>query len=183
MNLEQRIRRLEDREAIRTLISRYGLLVDQRDIEQVGLLFTKDGVFRSIDGKIDSSGRDAVIEQFHKRYAVLGPSNHFTHDIVTEFDETDPDRATGWVNSHAEVVRNGAALWAALRYHDEYRREEGEWRFRRRELHFFYYLSPKDYPEALGQLLRNRAYAEPIAADYPENSATWRDYYAKYPRD
>jgi hypothetical protein len=182
MNLEQRIRRLEDRDAIRTLIGRYGRLVDERDIQGVGMLFTKNGSFRSVDGKIASTGRDAVIEQFHKRYAVLGPSNHFTHDIVIDLDDADPDSASGWVNSHAEVVRNGVALWAALRYHDQYRREDGVWRFQVRELHFFYYVSPKDYPELLGQLMRNRAYTEPLPADYPENSATWKAYYAKYPQ-
>ena len=64
MNLEQRIRRLEDRDAIRTLIGRYGRLVDERDIQGVGMLFTTNGSFRSVDGKISSTGRDAVIEQF-----------------------------------------------------------------------------------------------------------------------
>jgi len=182
MNLEQRIRRLEDRDAIRNLIARYGRLVDERDIAGVGMLFTRDGSFRSVDGKIASTGRDSVIEQFHKRYAVLGPSNHFTHDMFIELDDTDPDLASGWVNSHAEVVRNGVALWAALRYHDRYRREEGVWRFHVRELHFFYYLSPKDYPEMLGKLMRNRAYTEPLPADFPENSDTWKDYYSKYPQ-
>lgn len=182
MNFGDRLRRLEDREEIRALICRYGLLVDQRDIDAVGLLFTRDGIFRSVDGKITSTGRDEVIGQFHKRYAVLGPSNHFTHDTIIEFDAADPDRATGWVNSHAEVVRDGSALWAALRYHDEYRREDDVWRFRIRELHFFYYLSPKDYPEQLGELMRNRAYAEPLPADYPEKSDSWQKYYAKFPR-
>jgi hypothetical protein len=43
-------------------------------------------------------------------------------------------------------------------------------------------VSPKDYPELLGQLMRNRAYTEPLPADYPENSATWKAYYAKYPQ-
>ncbi|MBM4192093.1 MAG: nuclear transport factor 2 family protein [Gammaproteobacteria bacterium] len=119
MNLEQRIHRLEDRESIRTLIARYGLIVDQRDIGSVGMLFMRDGSFRSLDGKIASEERDAV----------LGPSNHFTHDVVIDLDESDPGLASGWVNSHAEVVRNGVALWTALRYHDRYRREDGIWRF------------------------------------------------------
>ena len=121
-------------------------------------------------------------DQFHRRYAVLGPSNHFVHESVVEFDTADPNLATGWVNSHAEVVRNGAALWAALRYHDRYQRENGEWRFAERLLHFFYYLSPQEYPSRLGELYRNRAYPEPLPADYPENLPSWQEYYARYPK-
>jgi uncharacterized protein (TIGR02246 family) len=181
-SLEKRLQQLEDREAIRTLIAKYCLLVDSRDIEQVAMLFTCDGRFASSDGKIESRGRPQIVEQFHRRYAVLGPSNHFVHESVIEFNSEDPDIASGWVNSHAEVVRHGSALWAALRYHDRYRREEGQWRFEERLLHFFYYLTPKEYPDALGDLYRNRAYTEPLAADYPEKLASWRAYYAKHPQ-
>lgn len=180
--LERRLRALEDREAIRTLVARYCLLVDAREITQVALLFARDGRFASADGKIESRGRSEITEQFHRRYAVLGPSNHFVHESVVEFDPLDPDVATGWVNSHAEVVRNGTALWAALRYHDRYRREDGEWRFEERLLHFFYYLSPREYPDHLGELQRNRAYPEPLPADYPERLPSWQDYYARHPR-
>jgi len=182
MQLEQRIRRLEDREEIRALIARYCRTVDERDIEGVAQLFTVDGIFESIDGKIAATGRDAVVAQFHRRFAVLGPSNHFTHDAIVEFDDADENRACGWVNSHAEVVRNGAALLAALRYEDSYRREDQKWRFARRTLHFFYYLTPGEYPDLLGRRDRNRAYPEPVLADFPEGSATWSEYYRLHPQ-
>jgi ketosteroid isomerase-like protein len=179
---EQRLRRLEDREAIRELIARYGFAVDDRDIAAIAACFARDGAFRSIDGELNAQGRDAVIAQFHGRFAVLGPSNHFTHDAIFEFDDGNPDRATGLVNSHAEVVRNGQAMWASMRYRDEYVREQGHWRFRDRLLAFFYYLSPGDYARLLEQPMRNRAYAEPRPADVPEQTATWRSYYAQHPR-
>lgn len=180
-SLEARIRRLEDRESIRGLVALYGAHVDNRDIERLGDCFTQDCCFRSMDGRMDARGRQAVIGQFHGRFAVLGPSYHFTHDSVVEFDAGDPDLARGWVNSHAEVVRNGAALLAAIRYHDEYRREDGRWRFRERLLGFFYYLAPADYPSLLGERLRNRAYEVPLPADLPEATATWQQYYAAWP--
>ncbi|MBU6212318.1 MAG: nuclear transport factor 2 family protein [Gammaproteobacteria bacterium] len=182
MQLEQRIRRLEDRESIRLLVANYCRLVDQRDIVGIPLLFTQDGRFESVDGKIAARGREAIVDQFHRRFAVLGPSNHFTHDAVVEFDPLNPDAAHGWVNSHAEVVRNGVALLAALRYEDDYRLEEDRWRFARRTLHFFYYLSPDEYPRSLGQRDRNRAYLEPLPADFPEASSTWQDYYRQFPQ-
>ena len=180
--LEQRLRRLEDREAIRELIAQYGFAVDDRDIEKLSSCFTRDGTFRSLDGVLDARGRDAVIAQFHGRFAVLGPSNHYTHDAILSFDDSDTDRAAGLVNSHAEVVRNGQAMWAALRYRDEYAREDGRWRFRERLLAFFYYLAPGDYAQLLGDPLRNRADAAPRAADVSEQTATWKRYYARHPR-
>lgn len=179
--LEHRIARLEARVEIRELVAHYCFTVDARDIEGISRCFTRDGVMRSLDGAMNASGRDAVIEQFHGRFAVLGPSNHFTHDHLIEFDPQDTERATGIVNSHAEVVRHGEALWASLRYHDEYRREDGRWRFRVRTLAFFYYTKPAEYSSVLLGSARNRAYDEPQPADFPEKLDSWRRYYRDHP--
>ena len=179
MNIDQRIARLEARADIRELVAQYCFTIDARDIEGIGQCFTRDGSFRSQDGVMNASGREAVIAQFHSRFAVLGPSNHFTHDHVIQFDDTDAGRASGVVNSHAEVVRNGEAMWASLRYHDGYAYEEGRWRFRDRSLAFFYYLRPLD---VMNDSLRNRAYASPHPPDFPEGLATWADYYREHPR-
>jgi ketosteroid isomerase-like protein len=182
MNIEQRMARLEARAEIRDLIARYCFVIDGRDIDGIGDCFTHDGVFRSIDGAMNASGRNAVVEQFHQRFAELGPSNHFTHDHLITFDDDDATHATGLVNAHAEVVRNDAAMWTSLRYHDEYRHEDGRWRFRVRSLAFFYYLRPEDYADAMKGTLRNRAYAKPHRTDFPEDLATWQNYYKERPR-
>ena len=179
-SLEARVARLEARHEIRELVARYCFTVDARDIEGIAACFTRDGAMRSLDGVMDARGRDAVVNQFHGRFEVLGPSNHFTHDHLIEFDADDPDRATGIVNSHAEVVRNGRALLASLRYHDEYRREDGSWRFHLRLLSFFYYLEPGEYAAVLRDPLRNRAYAEPRPADFPERLDTWQRYHREH---
>lgn len=176
--LEARIRRLEDREAIRALVGRYGLVIDDRDIEGIADCFTEDGRFRSRDGVLDAQGREAVVAQFHGRFSVLGPSNHFTHDHLVWFDDDSPDLARGLVTSHAEVVRNGTAMLAALRYADAYRRcADGRWRFADRELSFFYYLDVADYAACLPRADRMRAYESPKAADVPEGLDSWRRYH------
>jgi hypothetical protein len=180
--LEQRIARLEARAEIRELVGRYCFTIDERDIEGIGQCFTRGGAFRSLDGVMNAVGRDAVVEQFHGRFSVLGPSNHFTHDHVIEFDERDSARASGIVNSHAEVVRNNEPMLASLRYHDDYRFEEGRWRFEARVLSFFYYVRLEEYREAMGGTLRNRAYPAPQSADFPESSPAWQDYYFRRPR-
>lgn len=182
MTLEQRIARLEAREQIRELVATYCFIIDSRDIDGIGRCFTRSGSFRSIDGAMNASGREAIVEQFHGRFAVLGPSNHFTHDHVIAFDDSDSAHATGLINSHAEVVRNDEAMLTSLRYHDDYRYEEGRWRFNDRSLEFFYYLQPKDYASAMKGPLRNRAYTKPHRADWPEELATWQNYYRERPR-
>jgi hypothetical protein len=137
---------------------------------------------RSLDGVMNARGRAAVIEQFHGRFAVLGPSNHYTHDHVIEFDEADSSGARGVVNSHAEVVRNGELLVASLRYQDRYRVEDGRWRFAERVLAFFYYARPSELDAVMRGTDRNRAYAEPRPADYPEASVHWQAYYRERAR-
>jgi hypothetical protein len=181
-SVEQRLARLEARTELRELVARYCFTIDERDIEGIGECFTRGGSFRSQDGVMNAVGREAVVAQFHGRFAVLGPSNHFTHDHVIEFENNDAMRASGLVNAHAEVVRGGEPMLASLRYHDEYRFEEGRWRFHVRSLAFFYYLRPTDYREAMGGFLRNRAYQEPRTADFPENSAHWKRYEQDHPR-
>jgi ketosteroid isomerase-like protein len=174
--VEQRLRRLEDRAQLRELVARYGIAIDDRDIEVIADLFTADGRFRSQDGVMDARGRAAVLEQFRGRFAALKATNHIAHDQILTFGE-DPDSADGLVTSHAEVWRNGRALIAALRYRDTYRREEGRWRFADRLLSFLYYLPVDEYAEGLGSRLRMRAYGDQRAADYPEGTPSWSLYH------
>ena len=63
--LEARLRRLEDRFEIDELIARYCLVMDNRDVEAIGALFTPDVHVWSADGVMNSRGRDAAIEMFH----------------------------------------------------------------------------------------------------------------------
>jgi ketosteroid isomerase-like protein len=177
--MEERLRRLEDREAIKELVARYGLVMDDRDMANMPALFTEDVHIRSLDGVMDARGRDAALELYRGRFAVLGPSNHFTHDKIIRFDDADPDRARGTVLSHAEMNRKGQPMLAAIRYEDRYRREGGQWRIAERVFAFFYYVATAEYLDALGAGVerRMRAYEEPAPADIPEGLASWQTYY------
>lgn len=177
MNLERRLRRLEDREEIRTLVARYTFAVDNRDLGAIEACFTQDAQFRSRDGVLSAVGRAAVMEQFKRRFSALGPGAHYTHDHVVWFDEGAPDEPRGLVSSHAELFRNGRAMIASLRYEDRYMHEGGQWRFADRLLSFFYYLPTVEYPNILGRRDRMRAYDKPRDADIPEGLPTWRDYH------
>lgn len=182
--LSQRIARLEAKDQIRELCARYNHAVDDRDIETLGALFCSDGRFRSRDGVMDAQGRDRVIEQFHGRFAAIGPSNHILHDHIITLEDPAaagdaPAAATGLINSHAEVWRGGAMMIAALRYADRYRVEDGQWRFEDRLLSFMYYLPVQEYADAMENADRMRAYGDHRPADYPEGLASWQSYYGR----
>jgi ketosteroid isomerase-like protein len=180
--LEERVRRLEDRASIGELIARYCLVMDNRDVDSIEQLFTPDVHIWSADGVMDSRGREAAVAMFCGRFSVLGPSNHFTHDRILEFDPVDHDRATGLVLAHAEMQRKGQPMLAAIRYRDVYQRcEGGRWRFRERGLSFMYYVPTADYLDAFGPGIdsRMRAYDRAAPADWPEKLPTWQRYYRK----
>lgn len=168
--IEERVGRLESLWEIRQLVARYCFAIDNRDLAAVGALFAEDAVFRSKDGMMEARGVPAILRQFEGRFAVLGVSNHITHDHVIDLDG---EQATGLVSAHAEVWRKGEAQIAALRYADCYARIGGRWLFRERVLSFLYYVPVADYAAVLGRRERNLAYDKPMPADYPESLPTW----------
>lgn len=173
-----RLQRLEDREEIRTLVARYTFAVDNRDVRAIETLFAENARFRSKDGVMNASGREAIMKQFEGRFSALGHGAHYGHDHVIWFEsETARAPARGLLSSHAELVRNGETMVTALRYKDEYVIDNGRWVFADRLLSFFYYLKAEDYPRDFRERSRVRAYAEPHEADYPEALPTWRRYH------
>ena len=175
----RRLQQLEDRAEIGELVARYGLVMDNRDMQGMRELFTPDVIVRSADGVMNATGLESVIDMFRARFSVLGPSNHFTHDRIVDFDATDPELARGTVLAHAEMNRKGRPMLAAIRYADRYQRHRGRWRFAERVLAFFYYVPTAEYLDALGAGLssRMRAYDEARPADWPEGIASWREFY------
>ena len=172
-SLESRLAEVEDRLAIRELVSRYCFAIDDRDLASVGDLFTDDAFFGSADRAMGATGRTDILRQFESRYSVMGASNHVSHDHVIEFDGR--DKAHGRVAVHAEVWRNERAMITALRYADSYVKADGRWRFSQRLLSFMYYLPVEEYRTAMGELGRNRAGPVPLPADWPERMPTWTE--------
>ena len=177
-DLKRRVRRLEDREEIKTLVARYVFAVDNRDMPAIEACFAKGARFCSQDGALNAVGRDEVMAQFRARFSVLGAGAHYTHDHVVWIAE-DGSAAFGLVSSHAELFRNGRSMIASLRYEDRYEREAGSWRFADRLLSFLYYVDAADYVGMLGRRDRMRAYEAPQDADFPEGLASWREYYGQ----
>lgn len=167
-DLEARVRRLEDLEEIRALAIRYGFAVDERDIPGICALFSADGELRTTSAS-KGRGTEAIAGYYRGGYRVLGPTYHYTHGHLIDFDADDPNRATGVVFSHAEVMRGGVPMVTALRYHDTYVREPDGWRFRERVQSYMYFVDVRDYAQAMGHPLRmRRAPDDWQPADWPE---------------
>jgi ketosteroid isomerase-like protein len=175
-DLELRIARLESRAELRELVSRYAIACDEHDIPHLESLFTSDAVFDSTNGQMVATGRGEVIDMFRQVLANRGPGYHWTHDHLIRFDRGSETLASGLLLSHAETTPNGTHSLSAMKYDDEYRVEDGSWRFARRTISFLYYVPVSEYNGALSRQDRVVAGEQRLSADYPESLAAWIDF-------
>lgn len=134
--LRREVRELRDRNEIVELVARYGRAVDDRDWDELAAQYTPDAVFDSAAGR--SVGRDAIIAYYKERTDEYVASYHYPHSHEITF--TGPDDAEGIACAHAELTIDGETVMVALRYHDDYRRVEGRWRFHERDTKLLYVL-------------------------------------------
>jgi hypothetical protein len=179
---DQRVQRVEDRQAIQELGILYGFIMDERDEAGIRQIFTDDATLNSQDGVFAAAGIEEIVTAYLGRFAALGPTNHFSHGHVVRFDDGDPDVARGLLAGHAEVVRDGTGMQVALRYKDAYRRDGGRWKFSARLMSYMYYLPAAEYAEGFGAKDSMRAYGDRRPSDWPEalyapSGGAWlRDY-------
>lgn len=169
------LQRVLDRFEIQDLVARYGMAVDDRDLDTLADLFTVEGAFRHADGAVDVTGRDEVVAFYRRQLGRTGPSYHYPSSHLVEF--AGGDEATGVVNAHAEMAIDGTTVVAAIRYEDRYRREDGRWRFVERRLQFLYMMPLADLPHELGGRLRCRWPPPSRPAQLPESLESWRRFY------
>lgn len=179
-HIESRLSRLEARNHISELVTRYALACDEHDLGALTSLFTPDAEFDTPNGMMQASGRDAIIALFDQVLSVRGPGYHWTHDHIIRFDRGSDDLASGLIFSHAETIPNGVQSLAAMSYRDEYQRIDGAWLFARRELRFLYYVPVSQYDGALARRDRVVAGAARVPADYPETLLAWRAFDARH---
>ncbi len=130
--LEQRIRAIEDREAIRELTARYCRLAVGGRAEEIVELFREDGVMES--GDTLGRGRDALLALYRQSFGALRPIPTVHNHVI----ELDGDRATGFCSVELRLVEQGVAVTAAGHYEDEFARVDGVWKFARRRLVFYH---------------------------------------------
>lgn len=127
MDLEQRVQRLEHREAIKQLRYEYGLYIDQQRFDEFVDLFTTDATC-TYQGVGTFEGHDGLRELADE---FIGPnfvySCHFFHHPTIELDG---DTATGtWLLEALMAYPDGRMEWRQGRYEDAYRLVDGQWKF------------------------------------------------------
>ena len=174
-DLAHRVRRLEDRTALRDLSNDYCRAVDDRDLTALGELFCVDGEFEHADGAMRAVGRRAVLEFYRERFVGMGPSVHIAH--AQRLDVLDTESAAGTVTGTAQMAIAGRVIVGAIRYADTYRRSDTGWRFAARSLRFWYLLPLDELPYRLGEQNRRRWPDAPGPVLLPESVPTWREFY------
>jgi len=131
---------MRDEWEIQKLSHRYAQLVDRGDGKAWAGLFTPDGVLRVGDGmEIGLDVIEGIPERQLRRYASTW------HGVLTQVIDLDGDTATGEVYCIAKHIYTdyhntpGSMPFSlchdvVIRYQDQYRRHDGQWRFSRRAL-------------------------------------------------
>ena len=126
--LERRITRLEDIEAIKQLKARYCEICDDgHNPDRVTSVFAEDAIWESADfGK--AQGHEEIRELFRGFQKMFSFSQH---NIMNPIIKVDGDRATGvwYIMGPWTYSETNDEKWFALRYDDDYVKVNGEWKY------------------------------------------------------
>jgi uncharacterized protein (TIGR02246 family) len=136
--LEKRVQQLQDEKAIREVVIRYGEYLDSRDYAGYASLFASDGVWTGGFGS--ATGPAAIQEMLEKNLGkpeagFVNKSNfHLMTTVVVDVDgDTAKVRSRYLFVTASPENRPTPAL--AGRYVDEFVRENGAWKIKKRTTH------------------------------------------------
>jgi uncharacterized protein (TIGR02246 family) len=133
--LEQRVRDLEDTQAIHALLVDYGRALDKRDYAAYGALFARDGWWKG--GMGTATGPEAIGKMVEAGFGRMSPSLYEgSNHVMTSFDvELTGDTATAWSRWTWVVIGPDGKPQPerAGYYEDSLVREDGRWRFMNRQ--------------------------------------------------
>lgn len=163
--LEDRIRKLEDRAEIQDLVARYFKVTDDDDELALADCFTHDARFLAT-GFEGSAGREGVVALLKAARSTMQQTVHTPNYVHITFNGA--DAAGGIVMAHLEIGIGGTTVYAAVRYLDEYRREDGRWRIASREMRAVHVGSWDLVASSMTEPHNVRwPGAEPATSDYP----------------
>jgi ketosteroid isomerase-like protein len=126
-DIERRLTRLEDIEAIKQLKARYCQICDDdHNPQRITSVFTEDGIWESADfGR--ARGHQEIRQLFQKFQKLIEFSQH---DVMNSIIDVQGDTASGeWYFLGPFTFRkNHQARWLALQYKDDYAKVDGQWK-------------------------------------------------------
>ena len=126
-DLDRRITRLEDANAIERVQRTYGYFVDKAQWTRLSELFTDDATLE-IGGRGVFVGRTRVLEYMQKAFGPDGikEGSIINHMQFQPIADVDPDGLHGHQRMRAFVMSNFG--WGIPLYENEYRKENGIWK-------------------------------------------------------
>jgi uncharacterized protein (TIGR02246 family) len=126
MDLEARITRLEDLEAIKQLKASYcEICDDDHNPERITSVFTEDAVWEA-KGIGEAKGHEEIRKLFQRFQKMIRFSQHMTMNPVLEVDG-EQARGTWYFLGAFTMEKGNQAMWQACRYHEVYRKVDGTW--------------------------------------------------------
>jgi ketosteroid isomerase-like protein len=132
--LEARLKRLDDIEAIRTLRMRYHYLLNERQFDRMHELYAPDALLDfGYVGRAE--GTAAIRELFLRIPQKLQFVKQFIHNHMVEVDG---DGATGVSYLDARYARDGESVIVAASFNENYRRLPEGWRIAETKLNLYF---------------------------------------------
>ena len=131
--LEQRLTRLEDLEAIKQLKARYCAIADEdHNPDKITTLFVEDGVWEGGFGI--AQGHEAIRQLFQRAQQRFSFSHHM---VMNPIIEVAANRAQGtWYFFGLFTVREtNEVRWLAVRYEEDYVKVNGAWKYQYLRVH------------------------------------------------
>jgi uncharacterized protein (TIGR02246 family) len=136
--LEKHVQQLQDEKAIREVVIRYGEYLDARDYAAYASLFARDGVWTGGFGSF--TGPAAIQEMLEKNLGkpeqgfVNKANFHLMTSVVVDVDG-DSAKVRSRYTFFTASPDNRPMVALAGRYVDEFVRENGTWKIKRRTTH------------------------------------------------
>jgi uncharacterized protein (TIGR02246 family) len=137
LSVEQRLRIMEDKDEIRELLIAYGRDFDKRDFTAYSKLFASDGVWvGGAEGSHPYAGPTAIREFVTKTYPPSSYPGSFHIMSSMSIQMLDANTATAWSRwTYVVLGQDGKPTpFAAGHYEDRLVREDGSWKFKRRQV-------------------------------------------------
>ncbi len=127
--LENRITRLEDLEAIKQLKARYcEICDDDHNPERIASIFTENGIWEG-RGIGKAQGHEEIKELFQNFQRMISYAQHMVLNPIIEIDGTS---ATGvwYFFGPFTFYENNQAMWQAARYREDYEKVDSVWKIK-----------------------------------------------------
>lgn len=128
-DLERRLTRMEDIEAIKQLKARYcEICDDDHNPDRMATLFVKDGIWEA-EGFGKAQGPEGIRQLFQGFQKLISFSQHMVMNPIIEINGSSA-KGTWYFLGPFTFRKQNEAKWQAVKYEDDYVKVNGEWKYK-----------------------------------------------------